>query len=109
MAEGVPLLYQISYMYYSILGTMVGIGVGVLVSLVTQTPETPQNTLDIQTPMSRTDLRLYSPLIHHLITSAPATIAAAEEFKLINYTDVGTKKNDYPSEVPPRDYIDKPE
>lgn len=88
-----------------------GVSVGVLVSLVTRAPETPEVTRDPQAPSkpaSHLDRRLYSPLVHHLLPPSP-TDTAAEEFKLINYVELNTKQTEEGQEVPPKYDIDKPE
>ncbi|XP_054285551.1 uncharacterized protein LOC129002065 [Macrosteles quadrilineatus] len=104
VAEGVPLIYQVSHMYYNLIGTVVGVFVGLVVSLLTQTPESP-STQDTQTPKFTHDRRLFSPLVHRWLP--PSTVTVAEEFTLINYPEVNTKVVD--DEIPPKCDIDKPE
>lgn len=69
--DDVSLVYQISYMYLSVVGTVVGLFVSVVVSFITG----PQN-------ISKLDPALVIPQIRHLLPQKqqPST----EDYKLVN-------------------------
>ncbi|XP_046659803.1 sodium-coupled monocarboxylate transporter 1-like [Homalodisca vitripennis] len=96
----VALIYRLSYMHYTLLGSLVGVVVGVLVSLATTPP-----------PISARDRHLFSPVVQRFLPRArPKSNSvrfAEEEFKLVNVAGEVTteEKND----VPPKEDIQKPE
>ncbi|XP_046659642.1 sodium-coupled monocarboxylate transporter 2-like isoform X1 [Homalodisca vitripennis] len=69
IAEGVPPLYQLSYMYFSGLGALVGLLVGLTVTCLTQSQ-----------PLELLDPRLITPCMRRFL---PAPAPAPEELKLI--------------------------
>ncbi|KAG8304845.1 hypothetical protein J6590_084547 [Homalodisca vitripennis] len=62
--SSVPLLYQLSYNYYSLLGTLTGVVAGLLVSLLTGTPNTATMNPDLFSPYVRRFLPRANQQLH---------------------------------------------
>lgn len=70
--KSVPLMYQVSYMYYSAVGTLIGLFVGIIVSLLTG----PQDLTKLNPDLVIPQIRRFLPQKQQ-ITPLP------EEYKLI--------------------------
>lgn len=68
--SSVPLLFQMSYMYYTVVGTLIGVSIGMIVSMVTDPPD-----------LANMDRRLISPYMHRFLPEPP--IIFMEELKLV--------------------------
>ncbi|XP_046662812.1 sodium-coupled monocarboxylate transporter 1-like [Homalodisca vitripennis] len=62
--SSVPLLYQLSYNYYSLLGTLTGVVAGLIVSLLTGTPNTATMNPDLFSPYVRRFLPRANQQLH---------------------------------------------
>lgn len=75
--SSVSLLYRISYMYYTLLGTLVGLTVGVVVSLLTAKPD--PCTLDP---------KLFYHRVHRFLPKPNTKLDLKEELKLVKFTSI---------------------
>lgn len=73
----VSLLYQVSYMYYTILGTLVGLSVGVVVSLLTDKPD--PCTLHPN---------LFYYRVHRFLPKPTSKPEMKDEFKLVKFSSI---------------------
>lgn len=70
-------LYQISYLYYTLLGTLVGLTIGVAVSLLTAKPDP-----------STLDPKLFYHGVHRFLPKPNTKMEMKEEFKLVKFTSI---------------------
>ncbi|XP_054287715.1 sodium-coupled monocarboxylate transporter 1-like [Macrosteles quadrilineatus] len=81
--DSVPIIFKISYMYYCMVGTLIVIVVGLLVSYLT----TPQDLLSL-------DPNLFSPPVRRFLPQRGRDQPAKEEYTLVN-TDPAGKDGQY--------------
>ena len=83
--ESVPLIYQVSYMYYCAVGTVIGLSVGIVVSLLTGSQDLTKLNPDLLVPQMRrflpkkqqiTPLPEEHKLIKPDLETVPATVDA---------------------------------
>lgn len=69
----VPLIFQLSFFYFTMLGTFVGLAVGLVVSYLTDEP-----------PLDRLDPKLFTPIIRSFLPKKQELKSHTEEYKLVS-------------------------
>lgn len=73
----VPLIFQLSFLYFTMVGALIVLVVGLIVSYLTEDP-----------PLECLDPRLFSPCVRRFLPTKQDYQSHLDEYKIVNTTDL---------------------